>query len=186
MTVIDKIFMLFDQHGSQTYLGESVSLTQHMLQSAQAAERESAGSVLIAAALLHDIGHLLHDHDEDCAQRGIDSQHEDLAGIWLETHFAANVTEPVRLHVSAKRYLCTVEPDYMNELSSASIHSLNLQGGPMSSEEVKDFESHTYFREAVRLRRWDDLAKDPEVQTPPLEHYRPHLASVLCKPDNVS
>ena len=182
MSVVDEIFTLFQERGAETYLGESVSLTQHMLQAAHAAERDGADDVLIAAALLHDIGHFLHDQDEDCAQHGIDSRHEDAAAEWLDAHFQRELTKPVQMHVAAKRYLCAVEPEYRRQLSPASIHSLNLQGGPMSADEVRQFENRPCFREAVKLRRWDEMAKDPESPTPPLEHYRPVVEAALKQP----
>ena len=103
-----------------------------MLQSAAAAEAEGAGDELVAAALLHDIGHLLHGGDEDAAAQGIDTHHEEVGFRFLQQHFAAAVVDPVRLHVAAKRYLCAVDPSYLSALSVASVLSLELQGGPMS------------------------------------------------------
>ena len=175
---VERIFEAFDSRGAEAYLGEPVTLREHMLQSAAAAEAEGAGDYLVAAALLHDIGHLLHDGPEDAAELGVDTEHEEVGYHFLERHFPSDVVDPVRLHVAAKRYLCAADPAYLDELSPASLLSLELQGGPMSPEEAADFENHPHWREACRLRRWDDLGKQPEAVVPPLEHYRPVLEAV--------
>ena len=172
---VDRIFDAFESNGAEAYLGEPVTLREHMLQSAAAAETEGAGDTLVAAALLHDIGHLLHDGDEDAAEKGIDTYHEEVGFRFLEQHFPPSVVDPVRLHVAAKWYLCAVDPSYRDELSPASLLSLELQGGPMSSEDAAAFEQEPHWREACRLRRWDDLGKEPGAGVPPLEHYRPVL-----------
>jgi phosphonate degradation associated HDIG domain protein len=176
--VVDQVFDAFESHGAAAYLGEPVTLRQHMLQSAAAAETDGAGDELVAAALLHDIGHLLHDEREDAAQHGIDTHHEEIGFRFLERHFPASVVDPVRLHVAAKRYLCAVDPDYQSRLSQASLLSLQLQGGPMSTEETAAFEQQPHWREACWLRQWDDLGKDPDADVPPLEHYRAVLEAV--------
>jgi len=164
-----------------------VSMTEHGLQAAFLAEQENAGPALIAAALLHDIGHLLHGLPEDLAEQGIDSEHESLASAWLSQYFPPGVSEPVRLHVAAKRYLCVVEPGYLPALSSASQLSLSLQGGPMSEAEAARFAGERFSSDAVRLRRWDDLAKVPARKTPSLDHYRAILeAARLRRPLTVS
>src|SRR5436309_15803591 len=115
--IIDQIFRLFDERGHAAYIGEPVSQTAHALQAAWAAEDASAGSTLVAAALLHDLGHLLHDLPEDCAASGVDDCHEQRGAHWLARHFGDAVTEPVRLHVPAKRFLCATEPEYLAKLS---------------------------------------------------------------------
>jgi phosphonate degradation associated HDIG domain protein len=175
---VDRIFAAFDSNGAEAYLGEPVTLREHMLQSAAAAEAEEAGDYLVAAALLHDIGHLLHGGDEDAAEHGVDTLHEEVGFRFLERHFPSDVVDPVRLHVDAKRYLVAVDPAYRDQLSPASLISLDLQGGPMSAEEIAAFEQQPHWREACRLRRWDDLGKEPEADVPTLEHYRPVLEAV--------
>lgn len=177
--IIDDIFAAFATSGAETYLGEPVSLTEHMLQSARAAEQDGAPATLVAATVLHDFGHLVHDLDPDCAADGVDSMHEDVGSRYLERHFPPAVTEPIRLHVASKRYLCAVDPAYVDDLSAASRHSLELQGGPFSAGEAEEFRRGPYADEAVRLRRYDDLAKVPGLATPPLEHYRAVLESVM-------
>ena len=151
----------------------------HALQAATLAWRQDAADTLVAAALVHDIGHLVHDLPEDAPSHGIDDKHEELGDAWLERHFVQAVCEPVKLHVAAKRYLCTVEESYGRQLSSASITSLKLQGGLMSADEVHEFEDHAYFRDAVELRRWDDAAKVVGLETPPIETFRPQLVAAL-------
>jgi phosphonate degradation associated HDIG domain protein len=179
--IVEEIFERFHRSGDSTYLGEPVTLTEHMLQSASAAEEDGAPPELVAAAVLHDFGHLVHDLPADSADHGVDTLHEDVGARYLERHFPPAVTEPIRLHVASKRYLCAVEPAYLAELSAASRHSLDLQGGPFSPEEAEAFRRLPQAEAAVRLRRYDDIAKLPGAPTPPLEHYRPLLESVLVR-----
>src|SRR5262249_40965962 len=157
---------------------EPVSLTEHMLQTAYAAENDGAGPELVAAAVLHDFGHLVHDLADDSAEHGVDTVHEDVGARFLDEHFPPSVTEPIRLHVASKRYVCAVDPEYLEELSPASLHSLELQGGPFSEDEVAEFRRGAHFEAAVQLRRYDDIAKIAGLATPDLEHYRPVLESV--------
>ncbi|HEY3614414.1 MAG TPA: hypothetical protein VGK92_11940 [Gaiellales bacterium] len=182
--VIDEIFAAFRERGETAYLGEPVSLAEHMLQTAFAAEGDGADPVLVAAALLHDYGHLVHTLPEDAAEHGIDTVHEEAGAAWLERHFVARVTEPLRLHVLAKRYLCAVEPGYRASLSPASVVSLELQGGACTPAQVAAFDAGPYADEAIRLRRWDDIAKIAGLATPPLEHYRPALVAGLRSSDS--
>ena len=177
--VIDVIFEVFESKGAAAYVGEPVTLREHMLQSAHAAAEDGAPDDLVVAALLHDIGHLLHDEPEDAAESGIDTEHEELGFAFLEQHFPPEVVEPVLLHVAAKRYLCAVDPEYLDVLSPASRLSLELQGGPMNAREIEAFEALPHFEEACRLRRYDDIAKDTAADVPPLEHYRPLLEATV-------
>ena len=177
--IVDELFRVFEEYGSEQYLGEEVSLTEHMLQSALAAQQDGAPPRLVAAALLHDYGHFIHGLPEDSAEHGVDTQHEEVAHRFLAEHFGEDIAEPIRLHVAAKRYLCAVEPSYLAELSPASVHSLELQGGPYGPDEIAAFEASPYAEDAVRLRRYDDAGKVPGLATPSLEDYRPVLESVL-------
>lgn len=179
MNIIDELFRLFAAKGNGAYFGEDVTETEHALQCAHLAERAGAPGEVIAASLLHDVGHLLHGLGEDIAERGIDSRHEEAGAAWLANHFVPAVSEPVRLHVAAKRYLCAIDPAYHAGLSPASRRSLDLQGGPMSPEEARRFEGLPHFTAAVALRRWDDAAKVPGLSVPGLEHYRRHLEAAL-------
>jgi [1-hydroxy-2-(trimethylamino)ethyl]phosphonate dioxygenase len=179
MNVVDEVCELFATKGHAAYVGEPVSQLEHALQAAYHAEGADAGDALVVAALLHDIGHLLHKLPEDAADHGIDTRHEQVGQAWLARYCGAEVTEPIRLHVPAKRYLCATDPDYLGQLSPASTLSLRLQGGPFTSDEVSQFERNPHYRAAVTLRRWDDLAKVPGMPVPPLDHYRPRLARIL-------
>jgi len=179
MNCIDRLFTLFREQGTAAYFGEAVTETEHALQCAQLAEQADACPELIAAALLHDVGHLLHGLGEHVADRGIDAHHEDAGATWLAQYFGPGVVEPVRLHVDAKRYLAAVVPGYADTLSPASRTSLQLQGGPMTAEEVRRFEGKPHFHAAIALRRWDDAAKVPGLAVPDLEHYRRVLVAVL-------
>lgn len=172
------IIDLFHAHGSSQYGHEAVTQLQHGLQAAELARRDGAGPELVAAALLHDVGHLLHDLPDDAPDQGIDDRHEVLGQRWLQDHFPPAVVEPVRLHVDAKRYLCAVEPGYLGHLSEPSRQSLALQGGPMNPDEVRAFEAGPHAAAAARLRRWDDLAKDPSMVTPPIEAFAAELDAV--------
>jgi [1-hydroxy-2-(trimethylamino)ethyl]phosphonate dioxygenase len=178
MNVIDEIFHIFKTKGDAAYFREPVSQKEHALQAARQAEQEGAQPALVVAALLHDVGHLVHDMGEDIADRSVDARHELAGEAWLAQHFPPEVTEPVKLHVAAKRYLCRVNPEYMARLSPASIQSLELQGGPFIEDEAREFERYRYYLDAVRLRCWDDGAKIPGLDVPDLDHYRPALEAV--------
>jgi [1-hydroxy-2-(trimethylamino)ethyl]phosphonate dioxygenase len=177
--IVDEIFAAFEANGADAYLGEPVTLREHMLQTAACAEAEGAPAELVAAALLHDFGHLVHGGPEDAADQGLDTEHEEVGFQFLERHFPPGVIEPVRLHVAAKRYLCATDSSYFDLLSTASLLSLELQGGPMSPGEIAAFERLAHFEAACRLRRWDDTAKTPAAEVPPLPHYRPVLEAVV-------
>ena len=177
--IVDDIINLFTQRGAMAYHGEAISQTEHALQAAALAMREGAPDHLIVAALLHDIGHLLDGQDEDLTIRGLDGRHEEAGYTWLAAHFSPEVIEPIRLHVTAKRYLCAVEPIYLAGLSAASRHSLTLQGGPMNDEELVDFENNPFYHDAIRLRHWDDTAKVYGLIVPGLEQYREQLEAAL-------
>ena len=172
MTVADEIIGIFARRGAEAYFGECVSVTGHGLQAAWFAREEGAPASLVVAALLHDIGHLVDDVPEDFAQWTQDRHHERIGAAWLARRFGPDVSDPVRLHVPAKRYLCATEAGYFSNLSPASVRTLQLQGGPMSDAEAGAFETEPYFREAVRLRRWDDRAKVADLQVPDLASYR--------------
>jgi len=157
-----------------------INQQQHALQAAWLAEKEGRSDALVTAALLHDIGHLVHNLGVNPADAGIDDRHEELGHAWLANYFGPEVTEPVRLHVAAKRYLCAIEADYFAKLSSDSVKSLALQGGPMSTEEVRAFEALPHSAEAVQLRRYDEQAKVKGLETPPVAHFMAAVARSLA------
>jgi phosphonate degradation associated HDIG domain protein len=179
--VCEFLFRLFCERGSAAYLGESVSQTEHALQTAWAAERAGADSALIVAALLHDIGHLLHDWPVGDVEVGVDGRHEEIGASWLEQFFGPNVTRPIRLHVAAKRYLCTVDPAYLGQLSEASVLSLKAQGGPFTPEEAEAFRADPYSEAALTLRCWDETAKVKDLPTPDIRHFLSQLESTLAE-----
>lgn len=181
MNIVDSIFSLFTEKGQEMYFGEAVTETEHALQCAHLAEKSGGDDDLIAAALLHDLGHLLHGLPEDIAEKGLDGRHEEDGAGWLNGHFGPAVVDTIRLHVAAKRYLCAVEPDYGTGLSPSSQRSLRLQGGPFTLEEVNQFEQEPWFRSAVAVRRLDDAAKVPGLAVPGLEHYRERLQAILLR-----
>jgi phosphonate degradation associated HDIG domain protein len=178
--ILNEIQRLLEQKASGRYGLTLINQQQHALQGAWLAEQEGKGDAMIVAALLHDIGHMVHDLGDNPADKGIDDRHEELGHEWLKTHFGPEVTEPVRLHVAAKRYLCAVEADYFAKLSSDSVKSLALQGGPMSPEEVQAFEALSQYKEAVQLRRYDERAKVKGLETPPVAHFMPAVARCLA------
>ena len=181
MSIIEHIERLFDERGDSQYGFEAVSQLEHALQAAAMGEQEGATPSLLAAALLHDVGHLLHNLPDDATEQGIDDRHEELGQRWLQRHFELDVTEPVRLHVNAKRYLCATEPAYEASLSEPSIQSMAVQGGVMTPDEVQAFAALPHCEDAVRLRRWDDAAKVVDQKTPSLHHFLQMIAdSVPC------
>lgn len=163
---------LFDAEGGREYLGERVSMEQHMLQTAAAARLAGASRALVVAAVAHDVGHFTGVVSGRELMEGTDNHHDEVAAAWLGRWFGEAVTEPVRLHVAAKRYLCAVDPTYHDRLSEASTYTMGVQGGPMSAEEAAAFAGLPYAADAVRLRRWDDLGKDPDLAPLTLEEFR--------------
>lgn len=179
MNVTSQIFELFEKRGHDAYFGEGVSQQEHALQAASLAEDSNARPALVVAALLHDIGHLIHGLPEDIADQGVDGQHEAAGATWLKAHFGPEVTEPIRLHVDAKRYLCATDPAYRAQLSPSSQQSLELQGGPASPAEMRAWEANPFFSGAILLRRWDDTAKVPGLKVADFEHYRNLIESLV-------
>jgi gamma-butyrobetaine dioxygenase len=170
---------LFASEGASDYLGEAVTQASHMLQAAALAEQAGATPALVAAALLHDVGHFTGTVTGRDLMRGTDNRHSEQGASWLAQWFGPAVTEPVRLHVAAKRYLCAVEPGYFERLSPASVYTLGVQGGPMAGDELAAFEASAFAKDACQVRRWDDEAKNPDAPTPPFGHFVPLLAGLL-------
>ncbi len=168
MTGIETIAELFAGPGARDYLGEAVTIGEHMRQAGALAEAAGAAAPLVAAALLHDVGHL---------RRETDARHGVGGAQWLSQWFGPAVTE--RLHVAAKRYLCATEPGYFGLLSAESVRTLVLQGGPMTPDQAAAFGPLPYARDAVAVRRWDDEAKDPAVTPPEFGHFGSLLTALL-------
>jgi phosphonate degradation associated HDIG domain protein len=175
---LQSILATYQQDGHRQY-GETVTELQHALQTATFARQCNEPDAVVAAALLHDFGHLLHSGGEDIAEQGIDMRHETLGANRLSAHFGPAIVEPIRLHVEAKRYLCWADPAYLDGLSPASRLSLQLQGGPMDAAESAQFQRHEHHSVAIRLRRYDDMGKVPAMATPALEDFRALLESFL-------
>ncbi len=176
--VLSEIQRLFELKGALAY-GESVNQIEHALQCGALAEAAQAAPALVVAAVLHDIGHMLHRDAAGAVHRGDDDRHERLGAKYLQRHFGAAVAEPVRWHVEAKRYLCAQESGYWAGLSPLSRRTLEIQGGPFTPDEAAQFRQLPHAEDAIRVRRWDDIAKTPGVVTPPLEHFLRIAASCL-------
>jgi phosphonate degradation associated HDIG domain protein len=177
--LLGQIATLLEYRADGRYGLAEITQKQHALQAAALAEHDGQDDALVVAALLHDIGHLVHDLGENPAADGVDDRHEEAGDAWLRRHFGPAVTEPVRLHVAAKRYLCATEPDYVAKLAPDSVRSLALQGGPMSTDEVAAFRALPHHEAAVILRRYDEQAKVKDLPTPPVAHFLPRVARVL-------
>ena len=176
--IIDLIADMFERRGAEAYAGEALTVAEHMVQTATLAQAEGASDTLVAAALLHDIGHFTGEFGE-YTPADTEDKHHDVAGArLLETFFPPAVTECVRLHVAAKRYLCATDATYYDRLSPASRHSLALQGGPMNDTEVAAFRRLAFYQDAVRLRRWDDCGKMVGLNTMEFDAFRPLLKRV--------
>jgi phosphonate degradation associated HDIG domain protein len=176
MVNLEQVAGLYRTLGDRAYSGEPVSQLEHALQSAALAQAAGASEALVAAALLHDIGHLVNDQGDTPTERGIDDLHQFLGAHFLEPLFGREVLEPIRLHVAAKRYLCATRPGYHEALSADSRRSLALQGGVFSAQEAEAFGQRPHVADAISLRLWDDQAKVAGLRTPSLDDYLPLLA----------
>jgi phosphonate degradation associated HDIG domain protein len=174
------IIGIFQNHAGKQYGGEAVSQLEHALQCADLADKAGETDATIVAALLHDLGHLITAPNPDTPDNQLerDDLHQYLAMPFLQGVFPDAVLEPIRLHVDAKRYLCGAEPSYWETLSPESKRSLTLQGGPFTEEVLSTFIAQDFAHEAVRLRRYDDLAKIPHKETPSLDYFAQKLMKV--------
>ena len=170
---------IFERRGGEEYLGEPVTMAQHMLQGATLAERAGHSEIIIVAALLHDIGHFTSEFGTFRMDDTEDRFHEDAGAKVLAPFFPDIVVDCVRYHVAAKRYLCATRADYFARLSEASVHSLNLQGGPMSSEEKVEFERNQNLSEIIAVRYLDDAGKHADMETPPFAYFAPMVQRVV-------
>lgn len=168
---IEEIGQLFATRGGEHYTGESVTQLQHALQCATLAELDDADDEMVTAALLHDLGHLLHETGDAPSRQGIDDIHQFRSLPFLRGTFGHRVLDPIRLHVDAKRYLCAMREGYFAGLSEGSKRSLGLQGGIYNEGQAEAFISQPGAPAAVRLRLWDDAAKAAAMTTPSLSHF---------------
>jgi phosphonate degradation associated HDIG domain protein len=169
---------LFTRLGDLRY-GEDVSQMEHALQTAHHAKLDDAPPSLVAAALLHDVGHLLQKIGEDAADQGVDTRHEHISAGYLARAFGPEVTEPIRLHVAAKRYRVAIDPAYLERLSRASLQSLALQGGPMTPAEVDAFLADPWAQSALRLRQYDEAGKAPDADVAGFASYHGLLRALI-------
>jgi phosphonate degradation associated HDIG domain protein len=172
MTPAEELWSIYSSRGAEEYFGEAVTTLEHSLQAAHFAQESGAPEALIVAALLHDIGHLIDSAPSDLADWHGDAHHEVSGSAWLAQRFGPSVSEPVRLHVPAKRYLCATDAGYSAQLSKASVRTLALQGGAMSATEIEVFRLEPYHRDAIELRRFDDRGKVAGLRTADFAHYR--------------
>ena len=178
-SIVPFIADIFERRGAEEYLGEPVSMAEHMLQGAWLAEAEGAPDELVAAALLHDIGHYTSEFGTYSPDDVEDKHHDEAGAEVLAPFFPPVITECVRLHVAAKRYLCATDSTYFARLSPASAHTLSLQGGPMSAAEVADFRKNPFHAEAVRVRLWDEGGKVKGMRTRAFADYQKMLQRVV-------
>lgn len=172
-TIVPFLADIFERRGAEEYLGEDVTITQHMLQGAYFAEQRGESEDIIVAALLHDIGHFTSELGTFAMNDEMDRLHEDAGAEVLEPFFPPLITDCVRYHVAAKRYLCSVDPMYFGRLSQASVKSLELQGGPMSRDEAAEFAQNPNLDAIVKVRNLDDEGKLVGLETPDFDHYAP-------------
>lgn len=177
--IVDFIGSIFEKRGDEEYLGEPVTMGQHMLQGATMAEKSREPDEIIIGTLLHDIGHFTSEFGTFSMEDTEDRYHEDAGAAVLEQFFPKVITDCCRHHVAAKRYLCATDPEYFQKLSTASIHSLNLQGGPMSEAELKDFEKNPNLKKILKVRLYDDAGKIPDMITPSFWHFAPLVQKMV-------
>jgi [1-hydroxy-2-(trimethylamino)ethyl]phosphonate dioxygenase len=173
------IEQMFEEQGALRY-GENVTQLEHALQCASLAHMAGAGSALVMAALLHDIGHMVHDDAAAAFRNARDDHHEALGAKWLKRYFIDAVAQPVAWHVQAKRYLCLRETGYWDALSAVSKQTLVLQGGPMNQTEAEWFEQQAYMPDAVMIRRWDDAGKREDAEVLSLQHFLDLVPQVIA------
>tara|TARA_E500000178_G_C16819020_1_gene660603 strand:+ start:269 stop:862 length:594 start_codon:yes stop_codon:yes gene_type:complete len=177
--IVDFIGSIFERRGDEEYLGEPVTMGQHMLQGATMAEQSREPDEIIIGTLLHDIGHFTSEFGTFSMEDTEDRYHEDAGAAVLNQFFPKVVTDCCQHHVAAKRYLCATDPEYFQKLSTASIHSLNLQGGPMSEAELKDFEKNPNLKKILKVRLYDDAGKIPDMITPSFWHFAPLVQKMV-------
>ena len=178
-TIVEFLASIFERRGSEEYLGEPVTMGEHMLQGATIAEQNGQPDEIVVGALLHDIGHFTSEFGTFSMDDTKDRHHEDAGAEVLERFFPTVVTDCCRYHVAAKRYLCATKPSYFDRLSEASVHSLNLQGGPMNDEEVAEFEKNPNLKEIIAVRYLDEAGKIEGMNTPDFRHFAPKVQRLV-------
>ena len=177
MNIIDKIISNFINNKS-LYIGEKVTISEHMIQTAMIAEKAKSSNNLICSCLLHDYGHFILEDPDKLVRKKIDGKHEDIGYEYLKKFFKKDVVEPIKYHVLAKRYLAK-EKKYFNSLSEASKISLKLQGGVLNKKESKEFEKKDFFKQTIKLRKFDEVAKRTDMKMKSIIEYKNLLGSHL-------
>tara|TARA_B100001250_G_C19517640_1_gene664522 strand:+ start:84 stop:623 length:540 start_codon:yes stop_codon:yes gene_type:complete len=179
MNIVNEIINNFKSN-KELYIGEKVTISEHMIQTAMLAEKKNSSKALICACLLHDYGHFIVDDPDLLVSKSLDGKHEDLGYEFLKNYFVPEVIEPIKLHVDAKRYLCR-NKKYFDRLSKASKISLNLQGGIMKDDEAKKFSLLKYFEDSIKVRKYDDYGKVPDIKIKKIDDYQKLISSQLIK-----
>ena len=177
MKVIDKIIANFINNKS-LYIGEKVTISEHMIQSAMIAEKAKSSSSLVCACLLHDYGHFILEDPDELVRKKLDGKHEDIGYEYLKKFFKEDIVKPIKYHVLAKRYLAK-NKKYFNSLSDASKISLKLQGGVLNAKESKEFEKKDFFKHSIKLRKFDEVAKRTNIKMKSIIEYKNLLSSHL-------
>ena len=177
MNIIDQIISNYLNNKS-LYIGEKVTMSEHMIQTAMLAEKNNSTSNLVCSSLLHDYGHFILENPDDLVAKDKDGKHEDVGYQFLKKYFIKDVLGPIKYHVKAKRYLVR-EKNYYGMLSEASKISLKLQGGVMSNEEAEKFESNKFFEDSIKLRKFDEIAKESGLKIKSINEYKNLLTSKL-------
>ena len=177
MNIIDQIISNYLNNKS-LYLGEKVTMTEHMIQTAMLAEKTNCSSSLVCSSLLHDYGHFILENPNDLIAKDKDGKHEDVGCTFLEKYFIEDVLGPIKYHVKAKRYLVR-EKKYYRLLSEASKTSLKLQVGVMNNEEAEKFEINEFFKNSIKLRKFDEIAKESGLKIKSINEYKNLLTSKL-------
>jgi len=170
---------IFERCGNEEYLGEPVSMAEHMLQGATIAQSNGQEEEIIVGALLHDIGHFTSEFGTFSMDDTKDRYHEEAGAKVLAEFFPSVITDCVRYHVAAKRYLCATKPEYIKRLSIASVHSLKLQGGPMGPDEVVEFEKKPNLAKIIQVRYLDEAGKRADMETPDFWHFAPMVQRIV-------
>jgi [1-hydroxy-2-(trimethylamino)ethyl]phosphonate dioxygenase len=177
MNIIDQIVFNFSNNKS-LYLGENLTMSEHMIQTAMLAEKTKCNDDLICSSLLHDYGHFILESPAELLTINIDGQHEDIGYDYLKKFFRKEIVGPIKYHVLAKRYLAK-DKKYFDLLSEASKKSLELQGGVLNQEECNKFEAQKYFKSAILLRKFDEAAKKTNLKMKSIQDYQKLLTSKL-------
>ena len=177
MNIIDQIIFNYSNNKS-LYIGEKVTMSEHMIQTAMLAEKTNCSSNLVCSSLLHDYGHFILENPDDLVAKNQDGKHEDVGCTFLEKYFIEDILGPIKFHVKAKKYLAR-DKKYYGLLSEASKISLKLQGGVMSKEEAKKFERNKFFENSIKLRKFDEIAKKSGLKIKSIKEYENLLTSKL-------